>query len=111
MQLSPRSQPRMLAALSAWLTQPVEVLLMGKPGAEMDQFLKSAYQSNFPGQVIIAIQDRWRAPKEFPWVYEMVKSQTKELGPVTAYVCEGYACRLPTADPEEFRRLLSLPVR
>ena len=110
MQQNPRAHPRMLAALSAWLSKPVEILLAGKTsGPELDRFLRSAYLSNLPGQVLIVIQDRWRAPKEFPWAYEMVKAQAKELGPVTAYVCLDYACRLPTADPEEFRRLIAPP--
>ena len=29
------------------------------------------------------------------------------LGAASAYVCENYACQLPTADPREFARLLT----
>ena len=39
----------------------------------------------------------------------VIGTMTEKDGAATAYVCENYACQLPTADPKKFAELLQAP--
>ncbi len=101
----PIGVPQMLVALDYSLAAHKQVVLAGAPGSDLMSAFLRALRSRFqPRTVVAAVDDAARAQLErfIPAIAEM-----KELdGRPTAYVCENYACQLPTHDVEKFDELL-----
>ncbi len=97
--------PQMLAALAWTFSAPREVVLAGDSGSASTAAMLRALHSQFaPFKVVLLADDanRDRLARWNPAIAEMraVNNQT------AAYVCENYACQLPTMDPAELARLL-----
>ncbi len=105
MRKNPRAFPQMMSALSLFLSEPRQILLVGKPEATRP-FLDECRRRFLPNRVIISVDDRWAVPREFSWVYDIVKSEKSQNVPAMAYVCKGRACDLPVTDLREFQKRL-----
>ena len=88
---APEAMPQMLAALEFARSKPMEIVLAGSR-AEIEPFLSELRHRFLPNAVILLAE---HAPIKYP-----------AAAAPTAYVCENFACRLPTADPAEFARSL-----
>jgi uncharacterized protein len=97
----PVAVPQMLVALDFSLARRRQVVLAGDPQPFLGE-LRSTFQ---PYTVTIAVDSdatRAKLAKLIPAIAEM-----KELdGRPTAYVCEDFACQLPTHDASKFSELL-----
>ena len=107
MKNNPRAFPQMLAAVSFAIAQPTHILIVGdKNNLQTQAFIKEVNQRFLPNKSFLLFKDRGAVPQELGWVSEILKSAPPSREPVTAYVCENYACHLPTSDLSAFREIL-----
>jgi len=103
---SPMATPQMLVAFSFSLAKPKQVILVGDPAAEDTRALLDALDARFlPEKIVLVVKDEAARKKLAGWL-PVVETMTRHGGKATAYVCENYACKLPTADPAKFADLL-----
>ena len=99
MERLPGAFGRLLAALDFHLSSPREVAIVGDPQAQDTQALvDTVYALYLPNKVVAG-----RAPDddEAARLVPLLADRPMRDGHPTAYVCEGYACKNPTTDPEE----------
>jgi uncharacterized protein YyaL (SSP411 family) len=91
-----------------FLEGPVkEVVLVSPSGTKaLGPFLDVLARTFVPNRVLAACDGRSRADDEA--LVPLVAEKTAIDGKTTAYVCEHRTCRLPTTDPEELARQLSI---
>ena len=103
---SPHALPQMLAAVDFSLVKPKQIIIAGKANSEdIKMMLNSLHEFYIPNKVIIhsdSEDDSNYVSKNL----EIVKYMKMIDGKATAYVCENYACKLPTNDLEVFISLL-----
>ncbi|MFH1418650.1 MAG: thioredoxin domain-containing protein [Planctomycetota bacterium] len=113
---SPHQSEYMLSALDFYHRRPVELAFVGSDGAasaegtgggNMEPLVRAAWQTYVPNVVFAGMAaggiEAEAAAKRIPLLAGKVLIQDR----AAAYVCRDYACRSPTTDPEELRRLLS----
>jgi uncharacterized protein YyaL (SSP411 family) len=104
---SPTAMPQMLCAVDAALAKPRQIVIAGAPAAADTQaMLKEVHRHFLPGKLLLLAGggegQAWLAKHmEFLGTVQPIK------GKAAAYVCENFACQLPTADPIKLRELLS----
>jgi uncharacterized protein YyaL (SSP411 family) len=103
----PTALPYMLMGVD-FLEGPVkEVVLVSPSGTKaLGPFLDVLARTFVPNRVLAACDGRSRADDEA--LVPLVAEKTAIDGKTTAYVCEHRTCRLPTTDPEELARQLSI---
>ncbi len=98
MQEHPAGFGHWLGALDFYLGKVREVVLVGERGdagfARMRDVVFSDYR---PNKVVAGLDSADAAPFASP----LFEARVPLGGSVTAYVCENFACRTPTTDPEE----------
>lgn len=104
---APRFAGWLLAAASAWLDGPYEVVVVGEPSAARDELVAAARDASRPGLVVLA---------GFPDA-AAVSGAGKASGPFadrpaidgqpTAYVCRGSFCHAPVATAAQVAALLA----
>jgi uncharacterized protein YyaL (SSP411 family) len=102
---APVGVPQMLVAYEYSIAKPRQIVLVGERDAPDTRQLLSALHSTFvPNAIVLLVDAQSRQPlaRFIPSVADM----TAIGGQATAYVCEDYACQLPTADVAAFRQLL-----
>jgi len=57
-----------------------------------------------PERIILFVDEASR--KTLAGYLPVIETMTANHGKTTAYVCENYTCKLPTADPAKFAELL-----
>jgi uncharacterized protein YyaL (SSP411 family) len=96
---------RLLSALDFALATSQEVAIVGDPGAPDTAALLSVVRERYRPNTVLALTtgpgDALAA--ELP----LLADRPRRDGQATAYVCEHYACQMPTTDPEELRRQLA----
>jgi uncharacterized protein YyaL (SSP411 family) len=95
---------RLLAALDFHLSRPREVAIIGDPDSpDTRALVETVYARYLPNKVVAG-----RAPEdeEPAGLLPLLADRPTRDGKATAYVCEGYACQMPTAEPEELRHQL-----
>ena len=76
--------------------------VVGDPSAAQTQALvRTVYESYLPNKVVVAASDAQSGS-----VIPLLAGKTRKNGRSTAYVCEGYRCKLPVTSPEELRKQL-----
>jgi uncharacterized protein YyaL (SSP411 family) len=104
MERLPGAFGRLLAALDFHLSRPREIAMIGDPGSpETQALIDAVYARYLPNKVVAG-----RAPEdeEAAGLIPLLAERKARDGRPTAYVCEGYACQSPTAEPEELSRQL-----
>jgi uncharacterized protein YyaL (SSP411 family) len=102
---APVGVPQMLVAYEFSLAKPMQIVLVGERDQPDTRRLLAALDARFmPHRVVLLVnaESRKALANYAPAVAEM----TAIGGQATAYVCEDYACKLPTADVETFAQLL-----
>jgi hypothetical protein len=103
---APVAAPQMLAAFAFSLSKPKQVILVGDPAAEdMRSLLSKLHERFLPEKIVLVVKDE-DARKKLAEYIPVVETMTRHAGKATAYVCENYACKLPTAEPGKFAELL-----
>ncbi len=106
---NPSAYTQMLMALDFALGPTKEIVVAGDFNDTATQNMISLLYQNFiPRKVVVF---RPAKEKEAAGVISLIpfsKNQSPINGKTTAYICENYACQLPTNDVEKFRGLLNL---
>jgi uncharacterized protein YyaL (SSP411 family) len=103
----PASLPMMLVALDFSLARPRQVVLAGDPSSpEMATLLREVNRPYQPNRVVL-FADAGPGQQFLAARLPFLKDVRPVQGKPTAYVCENYACQLPTSDPIELRKQLS----
>ncbi len=102
---NPGAQP-LLAGLAADRSLPsVEVVVAASHMASARPLLEAARRSAPPGALVLPLMGAEK-PGEFQERFPLFRGRQCVSGAV-AFVCVGGACRLPTADPLEVRKILT----
>jgi uncharacterized protein YyaL (SSP411 family) len=102
---APVGVPQMLAAFEFSLSSPKQVILVGDPAAPDTRALLQVLQARFAPNRVAVLVDAPARERLASWI-PAVAGMDRQQGRATAYVCENYACKLPTADPEKLAELL-----
>lgn len=105
---TPFALPQMVAAYRHWIQIPLQVVIAGNPAAKETQALLRVVNSKFiPFKTLIVIDEKTRPALLAlqPALDALVSAHEKPI----AYVCENFACKLPTTDPAGLGKLLQSP--
>ena len=101
----PSGVPQMLVAYEFSLSKPKQIILVGERSTPETQQMLRVLETQFvPNRMLMLVEDGAR--KTLAAYLPVVETMTRLHGKTTAYVCENYACKLPTADPGKFAELL-----
>jgi uncharacterized protein len=101
----PSAVPQMLVAYEYGLSKPKQIILVGGRSAPETRELLGVLNSRFvPNRIVMLVDDgaRQRLAAFLPVIASMTRIHER----TTAYVCENYTCKLPTADAAKFAELL-----
>ncbi len=98
--------PQMLVAYAFSIATPKQIVIVGRKDAEdTRRFLREVNRRFLPNKIVLLV-DGNRARRFLPGYLPAIESMTQSGGATTAYVCENYACRLPTSNLKQFGELL-----
>ncbi|MGH9628236.1 MAG: thioredoxin domain-containing protein [Bryobacteraceae bacterium] len=100
------SVPQMLAALQYSVAAPKQVVLVGSQDApDTREFLRTLHSRFLPDHAVLLIEND-QSRKAMAAHVPVLADMKQQDGRATAYVCENFACQLPTADLAKFSELL-----
>jgi uncharacterized protein YyaL (SSP411 family) len=94
----PSALGRMLAAADRSLAQPIDAVIVGDQARPEAIALRAAVSRHYAPDLVTAPLDDPPAGELAAW--PLFADKVARGGRPTAYVCRGYACQEPTADPE-----------
>ncbi|NOT46457.1 MAG: thioredoxin domain-containing protein, partial [Acidobacteria bacterium] len=94
----PQGFGRTLATIEFYVSQVMEVVILGEPGNELERELWSDYQ---PAKVVATSS----APVD--GALPLLNGRTTLEGKPTAYVCENFVCQRPVTNAEELRQMIN----
>ncbi|MBO0721625.1 MAG: thioredoxin domain-containing protein, partial [Blastocatellia bacterium] len=102
----PEAMPQMLAVLDYHLDKPKEIVIAGHPGREdTEKMLHEVHARYIPNKIILFADGG--PGQEFLGRYlPFIQSMKMRGDKATAYICQNYACKLPTADLGVMAKLL-----
>ena len=101
----PSAVPQMLVAYQFSLSTPKQIILVGDPATQSAREMLAVLQGRFlPDRIVLFVDGTSR--KTLTRYLPVVETMTAKDGKTTAYVCENYACKLPTDDAAKFGELL-----
>ncbi len=83
-----------------------EVVIVGESGSEDTRSMRRAIDSRYLPNLVTLFKPTDTAEPGIVRIAEFTKSHATVDGKTTAYVCENYACKLPTTDIAEMLALL-----
>jgi uncharacterized protein YyaL (SSP411 family) len=106
LQTLPEALPQMVAALDFSLSTPKQVIIAGQNNAADTRALLRLVRERFLPNKIVLLADGAQGQKQLSSWLPFLGGVTRKQGRATAYICENYVCKLPTADPQVVARLL-----
>ncbi|MCH8327244.1 MAG: thioredoxin domain-containing protein [Candidatus Marinimicrobia bacterium] len=103
---SPSTMAQFLVAVDFSLTKPKQIIIAGRPNAPSTKRLMEEVHSRFIPNKIILLADGAIGQKTLASYLPFIKSMRMIDNKATAYICENYACDLPTSDLAVIARLL-----
>ena len=104
MEKIPGAFGRLLCALDFATAQPREIAIVGdQAAADTEALLDTVFSTYLPNKVVAG---RDPDDDEAGGLIPLLEGRTARENKATAYVCVGYSCQTPTADPEELTRQL-----
>lgn len=103
MSKQPSGMPQMLSALYFYLYKPKQIIITGdlsKP--ETKALIAEVNKRYFPGKILI-IASQITDSQLIPYLDGIIIDKNVPM----AYVCENYACKLPTNNPVQLSKLLN----
>ncbi len=91
----PTAFAQWLGAMDFALSRPKEIAIIGDPAAAETRALLEVVGRSYRPNLVVALG----RPGEAPSV-PLLEGRTPLDGRATAFVCEGFVCRLPVTDPE-----------
>jgi len=102
---APVGVPQMLVAYAFSLAKPKQIILVGERDAPDTRAMLAAMHARFlPAGIALLVDAQSRAP--LARYIPAVAAMSAQEGRATAYVCENYACQLPTTELAAFEQLL-----
>jgi uncharacterized protein YyaL (SSP411 family) len=98
---SPTGYSQFLIALDFALGPIKEVVIAGNSAGEDTQKMLGALRSRFLPHKVLILHPEGKDGQAIEQLVPMVKRQTMVDGKATAYVCENFACKLPTTELAE----------
>jgi uncharacterized protein YyaL (SSP411 family) len=103
---NPAAMPAMAAALDFELSKPKQIVIAGKSGApDTRALVRRVYDRFLPNKILLLADGGAGQHQLMSWL-PFLSGVHEKGGRATAYICEDYVCKLPTADPEVVARLL-----
>ena len=100
----PAAAGHWLGALDFYLSRPKEIALIGDPAHAATQALAAEIHRHcLPNRILLGADADVPGDSALP----LLAAKTLLDGNPAAYVCENYACQLPTADPATLARQLA----
>ena len=100
----PTAAGHWLGALDFYLSRPKEIALIGDPTNPATQALAAEIHRHYiPNRILLSAATDVPADSALP----LLAAKTLLDGSPAAYVCENYACQLPTSDPAILARQLA----
>jgi len=96
LETSPVAMPQMLATVDLALEPPQQIVVAGAADSEDTQEMVKAIYRRFLPRKILLLVDGGDAQQQLGKAGDFYSSLERLDGKATAYVCENYACRLPT---------------
>ncbi len=106
LQTQPEGLPQLASALDFNLSKPKQVIIAGQLNAADTRVLLRLVHDRFIPNKILLLADGAQGQKQLAHWLPFIEGVTRKQGRATAYICENYVCKLPTADPEVVARLL-----
>ena len=106
LQDSPQALPQLVAALDFSFSKPKQIIIAGHLGAaDTRALLRLVHERYIPNKFLMLADGAQGQKKLAEWLpfIEFIK---QKQGRATAYICENYVCKLPTADLKVVARLL-----
>ena len=102
---APSALPQMLAAYQYSLEKPVQIVVAGDHQSPQTQELLRVVNRKFiPFKTLIVVDDDTRPA--LSKIQPFLGTLKPIGGKPAAYVCENFACKLPTSDPKKLEELL-----
>ncbi len=102
----PSAFPQFLIALDGWLGPSQEIVIAGDPAKPDTQDMLRLVRQRFLPRAVLILHPAAARAKDIEALVPFVKEQRPLEGRATAYVCQGYACNLPTSDLNQLTALL-----
>ncbi len=103
---NPQAMPQFLVALDFSLAKPKQIIIAGEASNPHTEALLKEVHSRFIPNKIILLADGSEGQKMLSSYMPFLESIRMINGRPTAYICEDYACELPTSDLAVVSRLL-----
>ncbi len=103
---SPYAMPQFLTAVDFSLSKPKQIIIAGTANDPHTKELLKEVHSRFIPNKIIMLADGKKGQKILASYIPFIESIKKIDGKSTAYICENYACKLPTSDTKVAAELL-----
>ena len=103
---APQAMPQFLAAVDFSLSKPKQIIIAGRADDPLTKELLREVHSRFIPNKIILLADGENGQKILASYIPFIKSIKMIAGEPTAYICENYACKLPTSDVSTVAELL-----
>ena len=106
LQTFPQALPQLAAALDFSLSKPKQIIIAGDPeGADTRILLRLVHERFIPNKILLLADGAQGQQQLAEWL-PFIKGMRRKQGRATAYICENYVCKLPTADPKVVTNLL-----
>ena len=98
--------PQLVAALDFSLSKPKQIIIAGIPDAtDTRRLLRLVHERYIPSKFLMVVDGAEGQRQISQWL-PFVEFMRQKDGKATAYICEDYVCKLPTADPKVVASLL-----
>ncbi|MBI3008166.1 MAG: thioredoxin domain-containing protein [Candidatus Omnitrophica bacterium] len=104
----PMGYSQLLIALDFAIGPSKEIVIAGEPGSEDTMEMLKVIRSQFLPRKIVLLHPGGKNGEEIEKIAAFLKEQRAINGKATAYVCENYACKLPTTNIKELEKLLGI---
>lgn len=102
----PQALAQFLVGLDFSLSKPKQIIIAGKAGDAHVKTLISEIHRRFIPNKVVLLADGEKGQKTLAAFVPFIDSVQMIDGRATAYICEDYACQLPTSDPQMVGKLL-----
>jgi hypothetical protein len=103
---SPDALPQLMAAIDFSQSKPKQIIIAGKANAaDTRAMLRLVHERYIPNKFLI-LADGGAGQKQIQQWLPFVEFMGQRNNKATAYICENYLCRLPTADLQVVARIL-----
>lgn len=107
MKTAPSGSAQMLCGVDFLIDTPKEIAIVGNPLSEQTQeILKDIHRRFVPNKVVALLNPNTEDRQKIEELIPLLASKTSIDGKTTIYVCQNYACQLPTTDVGDLDKLL-----